>query len=700
VAIPPDYVERVYAGVLGKLIGVYVGRPVEGWSHERIVATYGEVDRYVPDSRGAPLVVTDDDVTGTFTFLRALEDEGYPRDLTPEQIGNAWLNYTIEERSIFWWGGLGNSTEHTAYLRLKSGIPAPRSGSIATNGKTVAEQIGAQIFVDGWGMVAPGDPELAADLARRAASVSHDGEAVYAAQVVASMEALAFVEPSLDRLIDAAIGLIPADSTIRRLIDDVRTWHAADGDWRRTRERIVATYGYDKYRGACHVVPNHALIHLALLYGGDDLRRALMIATTAGWDTDCNAGNVGCLLGIKNGLAGIDSSDYDWRGPIADRLYLSTADGGRAITDAAIEAIRVVNAGRILAGMDPIAPKDGARFHFSLPGSLQGFQFSAIGDASGEISQGGLGDNVAGVLAIDHRLHGPGDAVRVMTQTFVPPDARRMPGYELLASPTLYPGQTIRARLSMPNPDNGPVTARLVVESYDGDDRTVTTGGPDVVISTEQDHDVSWSLPSSVPHPIHAVGLEFTGAGSGAVNLDRLTWDGVPSVVLDRPDGGGELWRRAWVAGVDRFDGHFPEPFRLVQNEGTGIASQGCREWTDVRIEAPVWSFLMRRGGVAVRVQGMRRFYALLLCEDGVVRLVRARDGERVLAEAHVAWEAGRTYRLGLQATGRRLDAWLDGEPLFAVEDEQPLTGGGIGLVCTEGCLSVGAVEVLPAAPG
>ena len=30
-SLPADYAERVYAGVLGKLIGVYLGRPFEGW---------------------------------------------------------------------------------------------------------------------------------------------------------------------------------------------------------------------------------------------------------------------------------------------------------------------------------------------------------------------------------------------------------------------------------------------------------------------------------------------------------------------------------------------------------------------------------------------------------------------------------------------------------------------------------------------
>src|SRR5204862_343372 len=85
--------------------------------------------------------------------LGALADRGFPARITSQQIGNAWLNYIVEDRSILWWGGLGNSTEHTAYLRLKSGIPAPQSGSIELNGKTVAEQIGAQIFIDGWAMV-------------------------------------------------------------------------------------------------------------------------------------------------------------------------------------------------------------------------------------------------------------------------------------------------------------------------------------------------------------------------------------------------------------------------------------------------------------------------------------------------------------------------------------------------------------------
>lgn len=48
--IPLDYLDyepRVYAGVLGKLIGVYLGAPFEGWSNERIKRELGEVHHHV-----------------------------------------------------------------------------------------------------------------------------------------------------------------------------------------------------------------------------------------------------------------------------------------------------------------------------------------------------------------------------------------------------------------------------------------------------------------------------------------------------------------------------------------------------------------------------------------------------------------------------------------------------------------------------
>ncbi|MEZ0326678.1 MAG: ADP-ribosylglycohydrolase family protein, partial [Fimbriimonas sp.] len=419
-SLPIDYAERVYAGVLGKIIGVYLGRPFEGWEHDRIERELGEVSSYVHEKLGQPLIVTDDDISGTFTFLRTLED--YPgTDLTSAEIGETWLNYIIENRAILWWGGMGMSTEHTAFLRLKNGITAPRSGCIAFNGQVVAEQIGAQIFIDGWGLIWPGDPQKAAEFARHAAAVSHDGEAIYGAQVVAGLVANAFVESDVAKLIESAVALVPSDSLIARLIRDVRQWHSEGLSWREGFARIKERYGYDKYGGNCHIIPNHALIIHALLHGGGDFTKSLMIVNTCGWDTDCNSGNVGCILGVLGGLNGIAPH---LREPVRDRMYLPTADGGRCITDALSEAMRIVNYARELRGLDSEKPKNGARFHFSLPGSVQGF-------SSG--------------VHLDGRLTGSG---RLGTPTFTPPEARKMGGYGMLASPTLYSGQTLSTRVA------------------------------------------------------------------------------------------------------------------------------------------------------------------------------------------------------------------------------------------------------------
>jgi|YNPNPStandDraft_1061719.scaffolds.fasta_scaffold01019_15 ADP-ribosylglycohydrolase len=696
--IPPDYEERVYAGVLGKIIGVYLGRPFEGWSYERITRELGEIWYYVHEKLGKPLIVTDDDISGTFTFLRALEDYGYPREITPAQIGRTWLNYLIEHRTVLWWGGLGNSTEHTAYLRLKSGIEAPYSGSIALNGETVAGQIGAQIFIDGWAMVAPGDPELAAELARRAASVSHDGEAIYGAQVLAAMEALAFVEPDIHRLIETAVALIPRDSIIYRMIGDVREWREQEPDWRRAFGRLAANYGYDRYGGNCHIVPNHGLIILSLLYGDDDFQKTLMIVNTCGWDTDCNSGNVGCLMGIKNGLAGIEAGP-DWRGPVADRLYIPTADGGGAVTDAVSVAYRIVNTGRALAGLPPRLPKNGARFHFELPGAVQGFRADESVESRGLVTL----ENVTGhsrdgtrSLALRYTHLAPGRMARVCLATFIPPEAVQDAGYGLVASPTLYPGQTLRARLESDGQNREPPLCRLYLRAYGPDDTLYRLYGPEASLPAGTEHEFVWQIPDTGGDPIAEIGIEIRSLrrADGCLYLDYLTWDGPPRVTWTRPAHNGTMWRRAWVNGVDDFLS-WSEPYRLIQNHGVGLLIQGTREWSDYRVTADVTPHLARAAGIAARVQGMRRYYALLLCDDGKIRLVKALDGDTVLAEADWPWTWGETHKLGLEVAGNRLRAWVDGEHLFTLDDTfQPLDRGAVALVIHEGRTATHEVRV------
>ena len=143
-----SYLEKVYASWLGKVIGVRLGSPVENWSSEKIMETYPDEEGYLVDY---DIYAADDDLNGPLFFVRALLDYD---DIDAEKIGETFLNYLEEYRGFFWWGGVGVSTEHTAYENLKNGLMAPESGSALTNGLTMAEQIGGQIFSDSWGYVA------------------------------------------------------------------------------------------------------------------------------------------------------------------------------------------------------------------------------------------------------------------------------------------------------------------------------------------------------------------------------------------------------------------------------------------------------------------------------------------------------------------------------------------------------------------
>jgi hypothetical protein len=694
-SIPSDYNNRVYAGVLGKLIGVYLGRPFENWRYRDILAKLGPINYFVHDRLGEPLIVTDDDIAGTFTFPRALDDYGISVDLSPEDIGKAWLNYVIEERAILWWGGAGNSTEHTAWLNLARGIPAPASGSIATNGSTVAEQIGAQIFIDGWALVSPGNPAQAAKLARAAGSVSHDGESVHAAVLWAAMEAEAFLSKDIDHLLDTGLSHIPKDCLIARLVADIRRWSAGNEDWEATRQRIEDNYGYDKYPGNCHVVPNHALMIMALLHSRNDFQRGQMIVNTSGWDTDCNAGNLGCLHGIMLGLDGLEAGP-DWRGPVADRLYMSTADGGRSISDAVEVSLWLANLGRKLAG-EPVsaAPKEGAQFHFSLPGSVQGFRPQESSSSVAGLDVRGTGD----ALAIEYRALARGGEAAAATPVFTPRDVLRMRTYDLMASPRIHAGQVLRAAVKADEANTGTVEARLRLRRYDAADELVDIDMPDAVsLSPGEAAVLEWTVPETEYQPIAEIGLVLSaedGRCDGRVLVDKVWWTGCPDVTFKRPDGAGDFWRRAWVSNVHFFSKKFPQDFRISQNRGDGLILQGGHSWTDYAVEADMIFHLGDYAGLALRAQGQRRYYLARVTRSGRLEIVLRKDDQvAVLASTPLSIGFEEPFSMVASVDGTRISVAVNGTRIEA--SDETFTGGAAGMLVYEGALSATRIRVRP----
>lgn len=689
-SLPPDYVERVYAGVLGKLIGVYLGRPFEGWTHQRIMKELGNIEYYVHDRLGVDCVVTDDDVSGTFAFVRAIEEHGV-NGISSRAIGKTWLNTVVEKKSVFWWGGRGISTEHTAYLNLKQGVPAPESGSIERNGKTIAEQIGAQIFIDGWAMVSPGRPAVAARLAEGAGKVSHDGESVYAAMLWAAMEAEAFVSKDVDHLLDLGLGFIPSDSLIARAIGEVREWCKEDQDWLKTRQRIEDKYGYDKFHGHCHVVPNHCIMVMSLLYAGDNFTRAMQVINTCGWDTDCNSGNVGCLVALMHGMDSFGDGP-DWRGPVNDRALISSADNGYSINNAARLTLDIVNMGRQLAGKAALLPpKDGAQFHFTLPGSTQGF---AAAEKGVSVHQG----INQGIPALCVELAQP--EVTVTTQTSAPLNLLKMlPVYPLSSSPLVYTGQRVYAVVS-PGNLPAPVQVRFCLSYVDSSNSLVLIKS-DQSITLEPSSGskrLEWIVPE-IPEsqPIANIGLAFTGHKGGQVWLDRLGWDGAPNLTVARPQSKPQtFWDLQWVQSVSDWRAFGDTTIYIAQDAGEGIVSYGTREWKDYSVT--VSDLCVRLGapcGVAIRVQGLNRYYSVVLIE-GHVAIVKALDDQRIeLARAPFDWSLDSLYEVNISARGSAIRAKIGDVSLEARDDQYE--GGAMGLVVTKGALSTGPIRIQPA---
>ena len=58
--LPSDYNKRVYAGWLGKCIGVRFGAPLEGWTYDEIRDNLGELDGYLNEAHGKTFKPDDD----------------------------------------------------------------------------------------------------------------------------------------------------------------------------------------------------------------------------------------------------------------------------------------------------------------------------------------------------------------------------------------------------------------------------------------------------------------------------------------------------------------------------------------------------------------------------------------------------------------------------------------------------------------
>ena len=677
--IDRTYLEKVYAGLLGMNIGIRIGAPVEPsiWTSERIERFYGNITGYVKDFKN---FAADDDLNGPVYFLRALEDIGFARDLTPQDVADAWLNYTREGVGMFWWGGYGISTEHTVYENLKRGIPAPLSGSMKTNGRTLAEQIGGQIFIDTWGLICPNDPEKAAKLAVTAASVSHDGEGLHGAGFIAGCIAAAFATSNIDEIIDRTLRLIPPESLYARVVSAVRDFHRKHPDsWRDCLKFLQENWGYDRYPGICHIIPNAGVCIMSLLYAGT-FARGVEIATMAGWDTDCNAGNVGTILGVAGGIEGIPEH---YRKPINDGVVLSGISGSLNIMDIPSYAKELAMIHYCLE-KKPVQEFSENReidFDFALPGSTHNIRLSnpfacRIRHCDGK------GVDGSGALEILFDRMVRGDQCRIFYKPFYRredfDDERYMPVF----SPTIYPGQTVMIRFRLEQLSGESVMISPYIRNTSTRECVPLEGG---VYKDADWHDLTFTIPTDDVRlsgsMIDEVGL-ILDANSPAKNrdfgclyIDRFKVSGKAHYTIEIAKQAKEFASitpfshnlGAWELVRNNSGGKFMEAMVLEHGE----AMTGNYYTRDLELEGIIVPHSGFSHLVGLRIQGaLRGYYAGFNFPDKAVILKH--DCTRAvveLASKPFPWKYEQLYKLCFSAIGPHLSLSIDGTPILSCTD-------------------------------
>lgn len=689
-------IDRIYAGWLGKNIGIRLGAPIEGWTYERIENIYGEIDGYPVAYKN---FAADDDSNGPTFFVRALEDCADIEQFSSSDVAQALLNYAPFEHGFFWWGGYGISTEHTAYLNLRSGIPAPRSGSIEQNGSAVAEQIGGQIFIDCWGLVAPGNPELAASLAEKAASVTHGGNGIFGGIYVACCISMAFAEKDIRVILEKALSYIPDDCEYARVVRAVMEFHRQNPDnWRDCFQYLYSHFGYDKYPGNCHIIPNAGVMILSMLYGNGDFSRTINICNMCGWDTDCNVGNVGCIMGVLCGLEGIDYEK--WRAPINDFLVCSGVVPSLNTTDLPSGASYFSRLAYQLAKQEiPAQWKDALEnrtgsCHFEYPGSthaIRGRCENGRYRIKNTDEQAGSGKRSLKIVVCDSFS---GAENYFYKQTYYGSEDFDDSRYDPSFSPLVYPGQTVHLSVMPCRAQNG-MSCDVQIYVKNGATGEIIRGQK-IAGQEGSWHTLSLKIPDELEGYISETGIIISGASGGfdssdlTVYLDDLYYDGTACYPIRFHEGMTENWNGqhkeihqfSKLKGIAYLDG---ESLSLSCSDFAEIYT-GHHDWQDCSVSCTLKPVTGEEHYINVRVQGAMRSYAGGFSAGGKLCLKKNRNGYACLCETDYALQPGREYRLTLSARGNTVSLSVDGVSMLSYTDEDfPLLKGCIGLSVFEG---------------
>lgn len=320
--------DKVRGGWAGQMIGVSYGAPTEFRYLARTIPEE-ELPEWRPENVAGS--IRQDDLYVDMTFMAVLEEHGW--DATTEQFGAAFR----DSQYPLW------HANYAARRALRRGVPATDSGSLAVNPHV--NDIDFQIEADFIGLLTPGMPQAAVELAQRVGRVMNGGDGLLGGVFVGGLYSAAFFEDDPRRIVEQGLALLPDESWYAQIIRDTLQWSEENpDDWLATWQLLEDEYASGEVCPQGAGVPfnidahlNGAYIALGLLYGDGDFEKTMKISTQAGQDSDCNPASAAGVLGVVLGYEAIPEAYRDGIPAIADETFSYTTHSFESIVRSTID---------------------------------------------------------------------------------------------------------------------------------------------------------------------------------------------------------------------------------------------------------------------------------------------------------------------------------------------------------------------------
>lgn len=276
-----EYLDRVQAVWMAQMIAQRTGGRFEHQTASALPITpLSQLPGYAP---------VDDDYYYEMVAIRAFEKYGI--GLTVQQLGQQWL-----ENNAGSWG-----SSEQALLLLKRGITPPDTGHPRYN--KLWWTIGPQFSADVYGVLSPGMPNVAAEMARRLGHINGYAEGTDGAVFVSGMISIAFVENDLQLIVRRAAALIHPDSPYRKCLDMIIAMADAGRGPDEIFRAIDERWGIE-YPATNNAVVNGGFVATSVWFGGGDFQKTLQLAVHAAdfADADCNAANSESVVAAMHGM--------------------------------------------------------------------------------------------------------------------------------------------------------------------------------------------------------------------------------------------------------------------------------------------------------------------------------------------------------------------------------------------------------------